>query len=186
MPAKTPSAVKSAGRAVATSGRSYDSPVSVPHLKDSDIRRSRIDGINASGTSNASAEIESEMAGMRAEWSERRREMRSVSTVLPASGELGVQPAGPEDIRVTDRMLAVERKYAPQYVNCRIRIRLLESSLTDASGPTRDALLRKLEHARSELADVDKAYKSELEIARLKTTAMIGKDDGVRVKQDGP
>lgn len=174
-PAKAPSAVQNTGRAVPASGRSHGIPV--PHLRDSDIRRIRADGNNQMEAPDAAAEIERDMAQMRAEWETRSREMTSVSSVLPSSAELSRQPAGPkpEDIRITDRMLEVERRYAPRYLNCRIRIRLLESRLADASGPPRDALLRKLEDAKAELAEVDKAYTAEIEVARLKTTPLMGK-----------
>ena len=170
-PAKAPSAVKSTGRAIPASGRSHGIPI--PHLEESDIRRIRADGNNEFEAPDAAAEIERDMAEMRAEWETRSREMTSVSSVPPSSAELNWQSAGPKP--VTDRMLEVERRYAPRYLNCRIRIRLLESRLVDASGPPRDALLRKLEDAKAELAEVDKAYTAEIEIARLKTTPLIGK-----------
>jgi len=174
-PAKAPSTVKSTGRAVPAFGRSHGIPIA--HLRDSDIRRIRTDGNNEFEAPDAGAEIERDMAEMRAEWETRSREMTPVSSVLPSSAELNRQPAGtkPEDIRITDRMLEVERRYAPRYLNCRIRIRLLESRLADASGPPRDALLRKLEDAKAELAGVDEAYTAEIEIARLKTTPLMGK-----------
>lgn len=174
LPAKAPSTVKSTGRAIPAFGWSH---APVPHLRDSDIRRARADGNGQLEAPDAAAEIERDMAEMRAEWETRSREMTSVSSVLPSSAELNRQPAGPkpEDIRVTDGMLEVERRYAPRYLNCRIRIRLLESRLADASGPPRDALLRKLEDAEAELAEVDKAYTAEIEVARLKTTPLMGK-----------
>ncbi len=176
-PPKSPSAVHSAGRAVSASHRSHDCPVSVPHLKDSDIHRSREIGDGQSTIPGVSADIEREMADARAEWEARGREMRSDLAVLPASSELGARAdSKASDLLVTDRMLAIERKYAPRYLNCRIRIRLLESRLADASGAPKDVLLRKLELAKTELAAVDKAYAAEIEIARLKTVPMIGKD----------
>jgi|GEM_PF-5102569 len=126
-----------------------------------------------------SAEIEREIAVMRAEW-ETHRGIVSADSAASAPSELGQQTADSrrDDIQVTDRMLAVERKYAPMYLNCRIRIRVLESRMADASGSALDALRGKLEQARRELAALDKARAEEIELARLGVDPVIGKDEG--------
>jgi len=152
-------------------------PVRVPHIEGSQIRRARESAPVGSGSS-IRAEIARETAGMRTKWESRRREMESIRPDPELRVDSEQQSAlKSSDLRVTSAMLAVEKEYAPRYLNCRMRVRLLESRLTDAVGPVRDSLLRKLEQAGADLAAVDEAYAKDMDLARLSPGPIAVTDD---------
>lgn len=167
------------GRTAQVSARLHGSRAHVTHLRDSDIR-STADRSNSSGYSSIASEIEREMARTRAEWEARRRELAAVQPApadLP-DAEQRTSDAGSKDILVTDRMLAVEREYAPRYLNYRIRIGTLEARVAEASGSVRDSLLKKLDQAKADLAALDELYSRDIEIARHDSSPVVGKDEG--------
>ncbi len=165
------------GRAAQAPARSHASRARVAHLRDSDTRAAA-EADSYPDSSSIAAEIEREMAGMRSDWESRRRDLAAVRPDVPDLPAADQHASGPgtKDILVTDRMLEVEREYAPRYLNCRIRIRTLEARMVEAKGPVRDSLLTKLERARADLADLDESYLEDLETARHDIGPAIGKD----------
>ncbi len=165
--ARTPPASEMANR-----GSSVSVPagarVRVPHIDESDLRRDPAIGSIAVG-SDVTDDIAREMAAMRSEWVVRSRDVTSNEPKAPDRSvpDPKSPPHASSDVRVTEVMIAVERRYAPEFLNGRIRIRMLESRLRDANGAARDSLLRKLEQARADLAAVDAAYQKEAELARV-------------------
>lgn len=109
-------------------------------------------------------EIAREIAANVAEWEADRRELASAPWTRESAPQIGSDEQderGPDSVAVRESVRAVERKYAPAYLNCRIRIKLLAARVANASGPAREILVAKLEEAEAELAATDEACRAE-------------------------
>jgi len=172
-----PSAVASPPDQVEVSVRSGAFPLDlrVPHLQAAGPGPGRERPRPVGSPSSFAGEIEREIAAVRDEWETRRREMasnRAPSATLDTADGFS-SPPEPVFARVTEPMLDVERKYAPQFLNCRLRVRLLEARLAEAVGNDREYLSRRLEEAGASLAKVEAAYAGEMELARLETEMQV-------------
>lgn len=179
LPVKAPHSEQTAdtGRTDA-SARLHGSQARVPPLRDTGAQS--VAGLRvAHSPTDAALEIEREMARAQAAWEARRHDMTAVRTAPadPPEAELTEIASTSRDCPVTARMLAVERVYAPRFLNCRIRVRTLETRLAEASGAAKDSLRKRLDQARQELAALDDSYAKDIEIARLDNSPVIVKDE---------
>jgi len=103
---------------------------------------------------------------MRAEWEKQRpddaeptRAMESEGTLSLSKGRVSPTIVQPDPAA----LVAVERKYAPMFLNSRLRIMALKSQLASAESWQQAELERRMREAEAQLNAVDKDYRREIE-----------------------
>lgn len=118
-------------------------------------------------SSSSVEEVARSIASNLAEWEEHCRELDSAGWMNGIPSETASEPASPSSFVDQDsakQSSEVRRKHAVEYVNCQMRIALLESRLEKAGDSDREVLTKKLEQARAALQAVDAACEAEIEL----------------------
>jgi len=126
--------------------------------------------LNPSGAgrhvSSRFSEIARRTSEMRAEWEKQRpdnaeptRAMESEGTLSLSKGRVSPTIVQPDPAA----LVAVERKYAPMFLNSRLRIMALKSQLASAESWQQAELERRMREAEAQLNAVDNDYRREIE-----------------------
>lgn len=114
------------------------------------------------------AEIEQRTKEVRAAWEREQGDNRSTPLPLEAQESDSAGESLPSSQIVQPDLVAleaIERKYAPQFLNGRLRVMALEIQLSGADTWQKSMLEKKIEDAKANLAAINDQYRREIDAA---------------------